>query len=78
MAQAFNAKVHHREFRPDDLVLRKVLHIGPDSKSKFAYKYDGPFIVKETFSGGAIILKNMDGNENALPVNADALKKYYP
>ncbi|PKI48923.1 hypothetical protein CRG98_030699 [Punica granatum] len=64
MARAFNA--------------RKVLHITLDSRGKFAYKYDGPFVVRETFSGGAIILSDMDGTENALPVNADALKKYYP
>ncbi|PKI34306.1 hypothetical protein CRG98_045304 [Punica granatum] len=38
MAQAFNARVHHREFNPGDLVLRKVLHITPDSRGKFAYK----------------------------------------
>ncbi|PKI53611.1 hypothetical protein CRG98_026002 [Punica granatum] len=78
MARAFNARVRHREFKPGDLVLRKVLHITPDSRGKFAYKYDGPFVVKEVFSGGAIILSDMDGTENALPVNADALKKYYP
>ncbi|PKI47686.1 hypothetical protein CRG98_031923 [Punica granatum] len=78
MARAFNARVRHREFKPGDLVLRKVLHITPDSRGKFAYKYDGPFVVKETFSGGAIILSDMDGTENALPVNADTIKKYYP
>ncbi|PKI73963.1 hypothetical protein CRG98_005639 [Punica granatum] len=78
MARAFNAKVRHREFSPGDLVLRKVLHVAPDSRGKFSYKYDGPFVVKETFSGGAIILSDMDGTENALPVNADAIKKYYP
>ncbi|PKI46291.1 hypothetical protein CRG98_033317 [Punica granatum] len=63
---------------PGNLVLRKVFHIAPDSRGKFAYKYDGPFIVTEVFDGGAIILNDMDGNENALPINADALKKYYP
>ncbi|PKI78483.1 hypothetical protein CRG98_001123 [Punica granatum] len=78
MAQAFNKKVRSREFSPSDLVLRKVLHIAPYFRGKFAYKYDGPFIVKEVFDGGAIILNDMDVNENALPVNADALKKYYP
>ncbi|PKI72254.1 hypothetical protein CRG98_007328 [Punica granatum] len=71
-------KVRPREFSPGDLVLRKVLHIAPDSRGKFAYKYDRPFIVKEVFDRGAIILNDMDGNENALPINADALKKYYP
>ncbi|PKI40928.1 hypothetical protein CRG98_038693 [Punica granatum] len=64
--------------RSDDLILRKVLHITPDSRGKFAYKYDGLFVVRKVFSGGAIILSNMDGIENVLPVNADALKKYYP
>ncbi|PKI41506.1 hypothetical protein CRG98_038108 [Punica granatum] len=71
-------RFRHREFNPDDLVLRKVLHVTPDSRGKFAYKYDGPFVVKEAFSGGAVILSDMDGIENALPVNADAIKKYYP
>ncbi|PKI51783.1 hypothetical protein CRG98_027831 [Punica granatum] len=56
----------------------KVLHIEPDSRGKFAYKYNGPFVVKETISGGAIILSDMDGIENALSVNANSLKKYYP
>ncbi|PKI67611.1 hypothetical protein CRG98_011991 [Punica granatum] len=78
MAQAFNKKVCPREFSPGDLVLQKVLHIAPDSRGKFAYKYDGPFIVKEVFDEWAIILNDMNGNENALPVNADTLKKYYP
>ncbi|PKI78547.1 hypothetical protein CRG98_001054 [Punica granatum] len=78
MARAFNARVRHREFNPGDLVLRKVLHVMPDSRGKFAYKYDGPFVVKKALSGGAVILSDMDGTENALPVNADAIKKYYP
>ncbi|PKI74767.1 hypothetical protein CRG98_004785 [Punica granatum] len=77
MARAFNAKVRHSEFNPDDLVLRKVLHVAFDSRGKFSYKYDRPFIVRETFRG-AIILSDMEKIENALPVNADALKKYYP
>ncbi|PKI53105.1 hypothetical protein CRG98_026510 [Punica granatum] len=70
--------VRHREFSPVDLVPQKVLYIAPDSRGKFAYKYDSPFVVREVFSGGAIILSDMDGTENALPVNANALKKYYP
>ncbi|PKI48459.1 hypothetical protein CRG98_031148 [Punica granatum] len=75
MARAFNAKVCPREFSPGDLVLKKVLHVAPDSRGKFSYKYDGPYVVKEIFSGGAVILSDMDGTENALPVNADAIKK---
>ncbi|PKI51017.1 hypothetical protein CRG98_028589 [Punica granatum] len=77
MARAFNKKVRLREFSLSDLVLRKVFHIAPDSKGKFAYKYDRPIIVKAVFDGGTIILNDMDRNENVLPVNANALKKYY-
>ncbi|PKI40142.1 hypothetical protein CRG98_039460 [Punica granatum] len=69
MARAFNARVRHREFKPGDLVLRKVLHVVSDSRGKFLYKYDGPFVVRETFSGRAIILSDMDGTKNTLPVN---------
>ncbi|PKI74226.1 hypothetical protein CRG98_005347 [Punica granatum] len=50
MARAFNARVRHRDFNPGDLVLRKVLHVTPDSRGKFSYKYDGPFVVKEVNS----------------------------
>ncbi|PKI63895.1 hypothetical protein CRG98_015676 [Punica granatum] len=74
MARAFNAKVRPREFSPGDLVLRKVLHVAPDSRGKLSYKYDGPFVVKEIFFGGAVVLSDMDGIENAVPVNADAIK----
>ncbi|PKI44321.1 hypothetical protein CRG98_035288 [Punica granatum] len=75
---SFNARVRHRDFNPGDLVLRKVLHVTSDSRGKFSYKYDGPFVVREVFSRGAVVLSDMDGIENALPVNADAIKKYYP
>ncbi|PKI17758.1 hypothetical protein CRG98_049504, partial [Punica granatum] len=34
-------------FQPRCLVLIKVLHVTPDSRWKFSYKYDGPFVVKE-------------------------------
>ncbi|PKI61774.1 hypothetical protein CRG98_017824 [Punica granatum] len=34
MARTFNKKVRPREFSPGDLVLRKVLHIAPDSSGK--------------------------------------------
>ncbi|PKI74232.1 hypothetical protein CRG98_005353 [Punica granatum] len=78
MARAFSKRVRPHKFSPGDLVLQKVLHISPDSRGKFAYKYNGPYIVKEVFSGGGIFLTDMDGNKNVLSVNADTLKKYYP
>jgi len=39
--------------------------------------YEGPYVVKKVFSGGAIILTRMDGEELLLPVNSDAVKRFY-
>jgi len=34
-------------------------------------------VVKKSFSGGALILTRMDGEELPLPVNSDTVKKFY-
>ncbi|XP_050909265.1 uncharacterized protein LOC127123042 [Lathyrus oleraceus] len=44
---------------------------------KWTPDYDGPYVVKKSFSGGALILTNMDGDELPHPVNADVVKKYF-
>jgi transposase InsO family protein len=77
-ARTFNKKVRPRELQEGDLVLRKILKINPDSRGKFVPKYEGPYVVKKTFSGGAMIIADMDGQELPSPINMDTLKKYYP
>ena len=37
----------------------------------------GPYVVKNAFSRGALILTEMDGKEFLGPINADIVKKYY-
>jgi len=44
---------------------------------KWALNYEGPFIVKKSFSGGALVLTNMDDEELPSPVNYDFVKRYY-
>ena len=39
--------------------------------------YEGPYVVKKFFSGGMLILTMMDGEELSLPVNSDAVKRFY-
>ena len=39
--------------------------------------YVGPFVIKNIFSGGAMILTTMDGDDLPHPVNADIVKRYY-
>ena len=39
--------------------------------------YVGPFVIKKIFSGGAMILTTMDGEDFPHPVNTDIVKRYY-
>ena len=55
----------------------KMSHAVKDSQGKWAPNYEGPFIVKRAFSGGALVLTNMDGEELPLPMNSDVVKRYY-
>ena len=58
-------------------MLRKVLPNEKDSRGKWAPNYEGPYTVKKALTGGALILAGPDGQDLSLPVNADAVKKYY-
>ncbi|XP_019455092.1 PREDICTED: uncharacterized protein LOC109356214 [Lupinus angustifolius] len=75
VARAFDKKVYPREFEAGDLVLKKILPNQEDARGKWAPNYEGPYIVKNAFSGGALVLQDMDGNVLARPVNIDADKE---
>ncbi|GAU46907.1 hypothetical protein TSUD_299580 [Trifolium subterraneum] len=77
MKQVFDRKVRPREFKVGDLVLKKILSFQPDSRGKWTPNYEGPYVVKRAFSGGAMTLATMDGDELPRLVNADAVKKYF-
>ncbi|KAI5388564.1 hypothetical protein KIW84_074304 [Lathyrus oleraceus] len=77
MKKAFDKKVKPCVFREGDLVLKKVLSFAPDSRGKWTPHYEGPYVVKRAFSGGALILTTMDGEDFTRPVNLDAVKKYF-
>ncbi|GAU46722.1 hypothetical protein TSUD_100140 [Trifolium subterraneum] len=77
MKQAFDRKVRPREFREGDLVLKRILSFQPDSRGKWMPNYEGPYVVKRAFSGGAMTLATMDGDELPRPINADPVKKYF-
>ena len=64
-------------FKEGDLVLKKISLVSREDQSKWAPNYEGPYVVKKAFSGGALILTNMDGNDLPRPVNSDVVKKYY-
>ena len=77
MKNAFDKKVRLRKFHEGDLVLKKVSHAVKDNRGKLVPNYEGPFVVKRAFSGGALVLTNMDGEELPLPMNSDVVKRYY-
>ena len=74
---AFDKRVHPRKFSEGDLVLKKVSQVQKDHRGKWAPNYEGSFIVKKAFSGGASLLTNMDDKELPLLVNSDIVKRYY-
>ena len=77
MKKAFDKKVRPRVFREGDLVLKRIQPFLTDSRGKWTPNYEGPYVVKRAFSGGALILTTMDGEEFTRPVNVDAVIKYF-
>ncbi|CAL0323819.1 unnamed protein product [Lupinus luteus] len=65
MMKAYSKKVRPRQFKEKD------------NRGKWAPNYEGPYVVKKAFSGGALILTDMDGEDLRLTINADSVKKYY-
>ncbi|KAK8704917.1 hypothetical protein V6N13_048529 [Hibiscus sabdariffa] len=77
MMSAYNKKVRPREFKVGDMVLKRISPNIRDDRRKWMPNWEGPYVLKKTFSGGALILTEMDGEELRNPINADAVKKYY-
>jgi len=74
---AFDKKVCSYKFSEGDLVLKKVLQAQKDHRGKWAPNYEGPFVMKKAFLGGALLLTNMDDEELPSPLNFDTVKRYY-
>ncbi|KAI5427167.1 hypothetical protein KIW84_032549 [Lathyrus oleraceus] len=72
MKRAFDQKVRPRSYQIGDLVLKRILPPGADNRGKWTPNYEGPYVVKKVFSGGALMLTTMDGEDFPSPVNSDA------
>ena len=77
MIRAFNKKVRPQEYQVWDLVIKRIILPQSDPRGKWTPTYEGPFVVKRVFLGGAMILTTMDGDDLPHPANADIVKKYY-
>ena len=58
-------------------MLKKIIPIQRDFRGKWMSNWKGPYVVKKAFSGGALILSEMDGKDLSNPVNSDSVKKYF-
>ena len=77
MIKAFNKKVIHQVYQAGDLVIKCILLPQGDPRGKWTPTYEEPFVIKNIFSGGAIILTTMDGDNLPHHVNANIFKRYY-
>lgn len=73
----FYEKVFPRVYHEGELVLKRYSAIHSDPWGKWTPNYARPFVVKKSFSGGALILTTMDGEDLTLLVISDTVKKYY-
>jgi hypothetical protein len=78
MAKAYDKKVQPRGFKEGDHMLRNILQLPGEDHSKWALNYEGPYIVKKTFSRGALLMIKMDEEDLIRHVNSNFVKKYYP
>ncbi|XP_075098858.1 uncharacterized protein LOC142175767 [Nicotiana tabacum] len=79
LARAFNKKVQPRSFQVGDLVLavRRPIILNKRIGDKFTSKWDGPYVMKETYSSGAYKIVDKDGLRVG-PINGKHLKQYFP
>ncbi|XP_050908378.1 uncharacterized protein LOC127122002 [Lathyrus oleraceus] len=63
LKRAFDKKVLPREYRSGELMLKWYSAIHSDPRGKWTPNYEGPFVIKKAFSGGAQILTTMDGED---------------
>ena len=77
MIKAFNKKVRRQVYQVGDLVIKRIIFSQGGPMGKWTPTYEGPFVIKSIFSGGAMILTTMDGDDLPHPANADIVKRYY-
>ena len=59
------------------MVIKSIILPQGDPRGKWTPTYEGTFVVKKVFSGGAMMLTTMGNEDFPHPVNSDIVKKYY-
>ena len=77
MRKDFDRRVRPQCYKPGDLVLKRIILPQGDPRRKWTPTYEGPFMARKVFSGGAMMLATMDDEYFPLSVNVDVVKKYF-
>ena len=77
MKKSYDKRLRPQNYKPGDLVLKRIILPQGDPRGKWTPNYEGSFVVKKVFLGGALMIATMDREDFPLPVNADIVKKYY-
>ena len=77
MIKAFNKKVRRQKYQVGDFVIKRIILPQSDPRGKWTPTYEGPFVNKNIFSGGVMILTTMDGDDLSHRANMDIVKRYY-
>ncbi|GKE61365.1 hypothetical protein Tco_1511732 [Tanacetum coccineum] len=72
-----NDRVHHKQFRAGEFILRKNEVSKTESTGKLGPKWKGPYEVIEAYGTGAYKLISMDGKEVQRTWHSSNLWKYY-
>nr|POE55827.1 hypothetical protein CFP56_43346 [Quercus suber] len=76
MAKAYEQTVHPRAFTEGQLVLRAAEHVRKNvtRPSKFAPKWEGPYIIREAHDSGYYYLTKEDETTLTDPINEKWMK----
>ena len=79
MAKAYEQTVHPRIFAEGQLVLRITEHVRKNitGPSKFALKWEGPYIIREAHDNRYYYLAKEDGTSSTDAIKGKWLKQYY-
>ncbi|RDX88255.1 Tf2-6, partial [Mucuna pruriens] len=75
VARTYNKRVVPRNFRPQDLMLRKVVQKAENNK--LTPSWEGPFRIKEKVGRGTYQLESLGGKKVQRTWNAASLRMYY-
>ena len=79
MTKAYDRMTKERVFAEGQLVLKVADYVrrGLVGPSKFAPKWEGPFVIREARQSGYYRLTQMDGKDLMDPINGKWLKRYF-